>query len=173
MWRGIDDVSPRGEPVLVGLAGYAGELAGQHVARLRCEFVTGVELQDAGQLQGGVLPAVLVRRLVQRIETLGALYCGASLPPEQRAAWVADGDALELEDHDIWWEHDSAWSSRQRRDVPVHLLRGSVQLAGPLNALAPLFVVATDIGIGRKTSRGAGECAVTLGMATSELARTV
>jgi hypothetical protein len=163
-WRRVDRPHSQDTPVAFRLSDVTRDLAGRHVDRVRCDFLSPMELQDGGQLQGGVLPGVLVRRLVQRVEALATLYCGADLPQEQRDAWIEAGDQLILEHHDIWWERQWSRSSRQGRDVPGGLLRGTIQLAGPLDGLAPLFAMAPDIGVGKKTTRGGGECEVTFAL---------
>jgi hypothetical protein len=126
---------------------------------LRLEFVTPIEVKDAGTVMGEPQFAPLIRRLAERVQALGTLY--------QR--WPAEWDlrcAMEEAENVKLVNWDWARSEAVRRSSSnghVHSIGGFTgwaEYVGPVGKFGPLLEIGSWTGVGRQTVWGKGEIRV-------------
>ncbi len=132
----------------------------QPVRRAAVVIVTPLQLASEGRWVSRVEAQAFLLRLVERVDALSTLYCGASLP---RQPWAKEAvlGATVIKDNTRLLKA-GAESHRQRKNVDVSGLMGEFELAGDLTPFAPYLWCLPALGVGKKTTRGCGECEVTL-----------
>ena len=132
-------------------------------------FLTPTRLTEAGQLVHGPQPAVLLRRLAERIDALEEVYSGAHASflsasesvdaPRGTGRWyaVAATADLQMREHAVRWMDAKSYSSRQRRALPIGGFIGTATYRGTLSlALRELLVWGELLNVGKNTVKGDG-----------------
>ena len=101
-----------------------------------------------------------LRQLVMRMENLNVLYCGGRPDPVDWIRKALPHVRLRSErTHGV----KARMPSRRGQDLNVGGLVGEFELEGDLAPFAPYLACISAIGVGKKTTRGCGECHVELG----------
>jgi hypothetical protein len=136
---------------------------GEGEGLLRIEFVTPTELKTEGKIASRPHFAVLVARLAERVQALGACY--QQWPADMSFRTLLEG-AREVEMRACSWEPVQGERRRSARSGQVHELRGYTGWAeyeGPIGRFLPLLEIGCWTGVGRNTVWGHGELRVGTG----------
>jgi hypothetical protein len=137
--------------------------------RIRLRFQTPTRLIEGGKLAHVPEPAILLRRLAERLETISRIYsCDSTASGEEaqqqevpgRQAWSPDGlqlDSVYLASCQVTWVDTKSHSSRQQRNIPIGGFIGSATLQGRLSlALRQVLVWGEVLHVGKDTMKGNG-----------------
>jgi len=125
-------------------------------SKITIETLTKLRLKDHGQLVRKQLSlAVLTDRLIGRINTLSAMYCGGLiLPPEEKTALVTLARTATIKRDNTRWED---WNGSDKYGaIKFGGLAGSIAYVNVPAVLLPWLNLGQWIGVGGKTSFGLG-----------------
>jgi CRISPR-associated endoribonuclease Cas6 len=100
--------------------------------------------------------AIILERLLGRINTLAAMYCGGlMLPPEEKSALITLARTASIETDNTQWRD---WHRRTKggRSVNFGGITGDIRYANVPAALLPWLSLGQWTGVGGKTSFGLG-----------------
>ncbi|RLJ16842.1 cytosolic protein [bacterium endosymbiont of Escarpia laminata] len=131
---------------------------------VRLELFTPLRLKNQGALVRGQLPlSIFIDRLIGRLNTLAAIYCGGILlPPEEKSALVTLArTARIIRDETRWidWDRDDGTprqQSRRGKAIQFGGLMGSISYTNIPAVLLPWLSLGQWIGVGGKSSFGLG-----------------
>jgi hypothetical protein len=163
-------VQVRVPEVTVGAVAVAARAAGLSETELALRFLTPTRLTEAGQLAHTSQPAVLLRRLAERVDALEEAYSGkeSSFLAAAQAAqqservpgrWyqVAASAELRMTEQHVQWIDTRSYSSRQQRALPIGGFVGTASYTGTLApALRELLVWGELLNVGKNTAKGDG-----------------
>ncbi len=126
-------------------------------SQITLQMLTRLRLKDHGVLVRNKLPlTVLTDRLIGRINTLAAMYCGGlMLPPEEKTALTTLARTATISrDNTRWsdWSRDSGNSG----NIKFGGLMGDITYQNVPAVLLPWLALGQWIGVGGKTSFGLG-----------------
>lgn len=128
--------------------------------RARLRFLTPARILDGGR---PVDPAArglraLALAIAKRSLELGYAHGdGTEIPIRP---WLERAAAVRVERSSLHFEDLSRFSNRQGTKVPIGGLVGTLELAGDLDALAPLLAAAEVLHVGKGTTYGLGQVRV-------------
>ncbi|MGR8935047.1 MAG: CRISPR system precrRNA processing endoribonuclease RAMP protein Cas6 [Gammaproteobacteria bacterium] len=127
-----------------------GRIALQHATRLR--------LKAGNELLREPPPfALLLDRLLGRINTLAAMYCGGILiAPDDKQRLHVPAESVYIERSTLQWRDWQRYSQRSGATMPFGGLLGETVYGGELEAFLPWLNLGQWTGVGGKTSFGLG-----------------
>lgn len=127
------------------------------------DFLTPCRLIADGRLVKKPVPAVLIQRLIERIQALMRYYT-----PADRQDWrtlsheaVAHAKTLTLHLDETRWQEHSGNSRRQNRRLPLSGFTGRARWDGEIQPLLPLLLTGQSVQVGKNTVKGNGWYRVT------------
>jgi len=147
-------------PITAGdVAAEVAALVGQGGGRrLRLSLRTPTRLVEAGRLvkEESFQPRLLLARLLDRLDALGARYGGG--PVQAKApALLAHAASIQVAERRLRWRELFRASGRHRALLPMGGLVGEVVLEGDLAPLLPWLVWGTLVHVGKDAAMGNGE----------------
>jgi hypothetical protein len=142
-----------------GAAQVAARAARLPADRLRLYLLSPLHLTAQGRPLDRFDLAVLVARLVERLDALQREYGapdGTTSTPEQRAAWQEAARAVRVAQDETHWATALSHSRRTGDSVSVGGLVGHVELAGDLAELRELLVWGELVHVGKNAVKGNG-----------------
>lgn len=110
--------------------------------------------------QKGVMPfGLLFRMLLRRMKDLKRMY-GADNNMGEAASLYDLADTISLEQAKLVWSSDKHFSKRQKNNVNLSGFSGSLIFAGDLQPFLPFLFAGEMIQIGKKTTYGNGQLAI-------------
>jgi hypothetical protein len=164
------EVRVRAPEVAIGAADVAKRAAALPETQVALRFLTPTRLTEAGQLVHGPQPAVLLRRLAERVDALEEVYGGqeggflaaageVGQPAHVPGRWytVAASADLQMAQQEVRWIDTRSYSSRQRRTLPIGGFIGTACYVGTLSqVLRELLVWGELLNVGKNTVKGDG-----------------
>ena len=141
------------------VAAEAAVLAEQGGGRRLCLTLrTPTRLVEAGRLvkPESFQPRVLLARLLDRLDALGARY-GAGPVAGEAAPLLARAAAVAVAERRLSWHEQFRASGRHRAMLPMGGIVGGVVLEGDLAPLLPWLVWGTLVHVGKDAAMGNGE----------------
>jgi len=159
-WQAIGDGRPHLADPFMRFSDIARSLSGITVRKAVVSLLTPLQLAADGTLIDRINPQAFLQRMVERIESLNALYCDG---PVNGRPWAADrAQTIRLGRSRVEMLEGATRSRRHGREVSVDGLVGNFELEGDLSPFAPYLACLPALGVGKKTTRGCGECDVQL-----------
>ncbi len=130
--------------------------------RLTVRFLTPTRLIDGGKLSHTPDPAILTRRLAERLDALEREYAPVSVGMDELSShgrWyaIAQSCDLRLASWDGAWVDTQSYSTRQHKRVPIGGFVGTASYAGTLSpALRELLVWGELVHVGKNAVKGDG-----------------
>lgn len=139
-----------------GLAWEFDDTQREPTGRIRVRFRTPTELKAAsGGASGHPEFGVLVRRLINRVGNLAALYQGGAFAIDYRAL-AERADRVKVIGSDSGWRNVERRSSRTGQRHSLGGFVGWVEYEGPVGEFLPWLELARWVGVGRQTVWGKG-----------------
>lgn len=133
------------------------------VTRVAVRLLTPARFKTAGRFVAEPPPfAVLIARLLDRLDGISVIHHGAPLRVDFRE-WCRYAEAVRLVDSDVRWHDWTRYSSRQRTEMQLGGLLGSVTYEGDLSPFLPLLGVGEWVHVGKAATFGLGRYAVEVG----------
>jgi hypothetical protein len=129
------------------------------IESLKISLHTPLRLKQNNKL-GKTLPFhVLIRACLRRITALEDAYGGGEPDLDYRGL-VQRAGQVTVSDSSIRWQKLSRWSNRQKREVSLSGLAGSITCQGELKEFLPILRYGQQVNIGKQTVFGLGKTEV-------------
>lgn len=122
-------------------------------------LVSPLRLRAEGRIQQEFDFSIFFRSLLRRLKILSYFY-GHPLDPRAGYEILDLADGIEVTDQQVEWWEISRFSGRQQRHVKLGGLVGQVRLEGDLTPFAPWLKAGEICGVGKATSFGLGQIAL-------------
>jgi hypothetical protein len=122
--------------------------------RMQLRALTPLRVRVGGRYseRPGFVP--VAQALLRRIQFLRAFH------GQEESDWMAplyaDADRVLVESSDLQMKKGHGWSGRQRQEIPMDGVVGTMTVSGDLSRLAPYFEAGQWLHIGSQTSAGLG-----------------
>ena len=134
-----------------------------HCAVDRVELIirTPARIKSHGSLTDSVNFTMLTKSLLRRIHLLDRWHCGGKAELDHLAL-IRLSEEVITEDEQLDWVDWTRHSFRQKADLKMGGLVGSVRFRGPLTAFVPYLRLGEAVHIGKGTAFGLGMYSMTL-----------
>jgi hypothetical protein len=144
----------------------ASDLVGDHLSAemakhdLMVRFLTPTRIRTEGTIRHEVTFADFARALLRRLSSLCYFHCGCELDADFQGL-IERAAAIRTVDSDLRWQHQERFSSRQKQDIYMGGIVGTIRFAAPDPAAwhpyLPLLSAGQWVHVGKGTVMGLGK----------------
>ena len=125
------------------------------IMQLAFNFLTPTRLVDGGEVLTRPNFVSLIRRLVERYQSLATRYSSPYLDNNRDELLEEARQVMMLEDR-TYWEQVRGYSHRQQKDLSLGGFMGEISFLGRVDRLLPLLLWGQVIHVGKNATKGGG-----------------
>lgn len=128
----------------------------QNLTNIEINFQTPTRLKGEGKLLTSVDFKFLITNLLRRISVLCFYHCGCQLQGDIHKM-IDQAEKIQTLHSNLSWEEHQRFSGRQKVQMTLGGIVGSIQFGGNLNEFLPILRIGEYIHVGKSTSFGFGK----------------